>query len=286
MEFTKFHKEYFSSNSGAFSEVTERENYDSQITVTDYEAAMVIEYFGINNIQLGNVQSNRLKSEKNFLLYPLNTRISLNLVFPKSEKPELRLYLSHRKGFKPRGGMIWFIFINQDDQLVIGFMDKKEWDKIGQIDIEDEEYQNNIEEAFIKEKKVLVAPEGKIARVNIGPRISFGRDPKIAIMRFQEVGYKCEIHHSHETFISLATNLPYMEAHHFIPIKYQGLFKEPLDSFYNVTSLCPTCHRAIHHATVDFKLHLIKNIYEKRPQLHHYTLDDISQFYNCIRPDK
>jgi len=70
MEFKPFHLDYFSAKCGAYSRVTDRENYDSQITLTDIEAEIVINYFGQENITLGNVSKDSSKSLKKFFANP------------------------------------------------------------------------------------------------------------------------------------------------------------------------------------------------------------------------
>ena len=64
------------------------------------EADLVERFFGPAAIHQGNVASNPTLASKDFVLYPSMQSIRLNLVKPKLNKPELRLYL--RKGdFKP-----------------------------------------------------------------------------------------------------------------------------------------------------------------------------------------
>ena len=70
MEFQLFHNKFFNAVDGSYSIVTPREEFDSQITLTDAEAEMVINYFGISNIQIGNVTSDKMKAKKKFFLYP------------------------------------------------------------------------------------------------------------------------------------------------------------------------------------------------------------------------
>lgn len=281
MEFKPFHKDFFKAINGAYSIVTERENYDSQITLTDIEAEIVINYFGVQNIHVGRVD--RIKSLKNFISYQTSSQIQLNLVFPKPKKTELRLYLAKKAGYMPKGGEIWFIYENLTHQLVVGYMEERTWNSLGQTDSLDEEYQNKIETILSSKIKKTVNPDGRILISTLGSRKVYQRDPLIAIMRFNATGYSCEIDPSHTTFISQSSGLPYMEAHHFIPIKFQPLFKTPLDNFINLISLCPTCHRGIHHAIIDHKFDYVKNLYQKRPELSNYTLEYIAQFYNCLK---
>lgn len=283
MEFKDFHKDFFKAKTGAYSRVTNRENYDSQITLTDVESEIVLTHFGRENIHIGNVSSNRELAGKHFLLYPNFENTTLNLVFPKPNKTELRLYLSARNGFKPNGNEIWFIYIDRYDQLIIGSMDEPTWRSLDQNDIEDVDYQENIESTLIEIPIIDINPIGRIMPVNIAGRNTYARDPRIAALRFDLSGYRCEIDNTHETFIAQRTNKAYVEAHHFIPMKYQPYFEMPLDNLENVISLCPNCHRGIHYGIADHKYSLIETIYEKRPNLHNYSIDDIAQYYNSIK---
>jgi len=286
MEFKPFHNEFFRAIGGAFSRVTIRENFDSQITLTDNEAELVINYFGRENIHIGNVKGDTEKSRKKFLLYNANNSpiesIYLNLVFPKPKrKTELRIYLT-TKGFKPKGGDIWFIYINANNEIVIGSLEEKIWNMLGQDDTEDDNYQSIIEESLIITKPFNISPIGKIIQINLGGRLIYQRDPRLAINRLFKAEFKCEINPSHKTFLAQKTNLPFFEAHHFIPMRYQNLFTTPLDNLDNIICLCPNCHRAMHHAIIQYKYELVKQLYNKRPEMHTYSIDYIAQYYNCL----
>ncbi len=283
MDFKPLHKLYFNAKIGAFSRVTAREDYDSQITLTDIEADIVIDHFGIENIHVGGVKEDKAKSQKMFLLYPSLKPIYLNLNFPKPDKPELRLYLAATRGFRPVAGQIWFIYRNNENNLVIGALNENIWNNIDQQDNDDNYYQNTIEKTIIAKEKLQVSAEGKIATATLGSRLIYVRNPLLAVMRFQLSDYKCEINPNHKTFTAETTKMPYVEAHHFIPIKFQGIIKEPLDNLHNIVSLCPNCHRGIHHAVIDHKLDLIEKIYKKRQEIHSYHFDYIAELYNCIK---
>jgi len=116
----------FGTNIGSYSKVTHREFYDSQITTTDAETQLMVEYFGISEIQIGNVNSDKEKSRKKFHLYPSGEEIFLNLVYPKSKKAELRLYISEKARFKPEAESIWFLFV-RNQEIWIGSMSEDEW---------------------------------------------------------------------------------------------------------------------------------------------------------------
>ncbi|MEX0314486.1 MAG: ATP-binding protein [Allomuricauda sp.] len=130
MKFKDIHNVFFGTKTGAFSTVTERENFDSQITVTRDEKKIILDFFGSENILKGSKSNNPELAIKTFLLYPEMIPISLNLVFPKPGKTELRLYLSSEHGFKPKGGDIWFIYLNENDKLVIGSLPKSDWNSL------------------------------------------------------------------------------------------------------------------------------------------------------------
>ncbi len=57
-----------------------------------------------------------------------------------------------------------------------------------------------------------------------------------------------------------------MEAHHLIPMKYyyDSDYNHDIDVPGNIVSLCPNCHRKVHHGTNDVKESLIRFLYEKR----------------------
>lgn len=77
-------------------------------------------------------------------------------------------------------------------------------------------------------------------------------------------GYKCEINENHKTFTSDSTRHPYMEGHHGIPISKQDKFGYSLDIYANIISLCPICHRLLHHGIYDEKIEVLKRIYYLR----------------------
>lgn len=154
MHFNNSLKEYFSAINGAYSEVTHREYFDSQITLTGVEADIVENYFGKNNIQVGSVKSNIELSAKKFLLYPNFEEIELNLTYPKASKSELRLYL--RKTFKPAGGDVFIVYLNEDKDLVIGKFPLNEWKEINK------NYEDQINLFEEEEEEIYSDDEGTI----------------------------------------------------------------------------------------------------------------------------
>lgn len=272
MKFGKSQKITLNADNGAYSIVTHRENYDSQITATDAEANLLISFFGKDNIQIGNVKSNPEKAKKPFRLFPDGNEIYLNLVFPKPQKTELRLYLSSRAGYKPNPNDIWFLFI-RNNQIWIGSMEEKRWRNENKILINDEsesEYQNSIQET------------GEIKTSLIKQRDIFRRDRNKALLRMNMENYLCEFNREHKLFTSRFTGLPYLEAHHLIPMSLQSETIQTLDTLDNIYCLCPYCHRAIHHAEKEHAKIIIRTLIEKRPavlNILNNNINDIFSYY-------
>ncbi len=272
MKFGVVQKSKFETIQGAYSIVTERENFDSQITLTDYESELVLSHFKHENIHVGNVQSNRELSSKSFYHYPTGKEIKLNVVFPKPEKKELRLYISSNAGFKPESNDIWFMFI-KDQKLWIGSMDEVSWRSESSIfkqDDYDEIYQNSVNDIS----------EIRISRIK--SRDVFGRDRNIAVQRMELAKFKCEFDPSHNLFISRFSNKPYLEAHHLIPMGLQTNYTKPLDIIHNIYCLCPYCHRAVHHAAEHQAREIVKTLALKRDFLSDFNLNinDLFCYYS------
>lgn len=262
MQFGPIHKKKFGTTDGAYSVVTPREKGDSQITLTDHEARMLISHFGKENLHVGNVRSNKHLSAKPFRLFPNGKTINLNVVFPKPKKTELRLYLSREKGFMPEGEEIWFMFL-KDGDIWIGAMPESKWraeSSDAKQDESDEIYQESVNDTDAV----------RIAKLK--QRDVFARDRNIAAERMNLSGFTCEFDASHSLFISRFTKKRYLEAHHLIPMGLQGEFKKPLDTIHNVFCLCPYCHRAVHHAEDSLARNILITLAQKRPVLKAFDL--------------
>jgi hypothetical protein len=268
MKFGKAQQRKFGASVGSYSTVTDRENYDSQITLTDYESDLVIETFGLDNLTVGNVQSNPKLSSKPFRLYPKGQKITLNIVFPKPEKTELRLYISSRAGFKPKGGEIWFMF-SKDSEIWIGAMSEIAWRSESselKKDESDSLYQESLDET------------DKIRIIRLKERDAYARDRNVALSRMKQCGFSCEYNPDHNLFISRYSRRPYLEAHHLIPIGLQGEFSKPLDTIHNVFCLCPACHRAIHHAEEPIARDILKSLANTNDVLNDFDLSEIDLY--------
>ncbi|SHF12492.1 5-methylcytosine-specific restriction enzyme A [Seinonella peptonophila] len=108
------------------------------------------------------------------------------------------------------------------------------------------------------------------------------RNPRMAKQVLQRNNFKCEIDPNHFTFISNITGKNYVEAHHLIPTHIQSQFVHQLDIPSNIISLCPNCHRAIHHSATFHKKKLLEKLFNRRKaELRKAGLDiHIDQLYN------
>lgn len=75
--------------------------------------------------------------------------------------------------------------------------------------------------------------------------------------------YLCEIDSEHPHFKSKKSNENYVEAHHLIPIYATDEFEKSIDVEANVVSLCPNCHRKLHHAEFLEVKPLLEKLYLK-----------------------
>jgi 5-methylcytosine-specific restriction protein A len=148
------------------------------------------------------------------------------------------------------------------------------------------------EERF--QQKINIAPLVETAEepqpkpsplINRGGREYWGRDARKSKEAIHKAQYKCEFNPSHETFISDKTGKNYMEAHHLIPINKQDLFENSLDVPGNIVSLCPNCHRRIHHAEKEDKKQFIRELFKQRTHKLkafgiYITLEELFIMYN------
>ncbi|MDN3438704.1 hypothetical protein QMA04_11410 [Planococcus sp. APC 3900] len=134
------------------------------------------------------------------------------------------------------------------------------------VEYEDEEdYQNAIGNMEVESEKVEDQPEDLIIKISkASEKIKWGRDPVKGKRAIVQVDFKCEADDSHTFFNSFITGKNYVEAHHLIPLQFQNNFINSLDVEANIVSLCPMCHKKVHHARMDEKLPVVEELYEKR----------------------
>ena len=258
MEFSFLQRAALNAVKGSYSPVTDREIYDSQITATDAEARLLVEYFKGKgeSIYSGNVSSNPTAARKRFRLFPSGDHIELNLVYPKPNRTELRLYLSSRAGFMPKKGDVWFLYLSKlDGELWIGALPESQWRAENET-----------------ARTTRVAEQRKARTV---------RNPALAKQRMELSRYSCEYNEAHRLFIAKATGCRYVEVHHVIPMEFQDEFDlrhKKLDSLSNLYSLCPYCHSAVHRAEGRIARKLLSKMYDERSIGFHYGISKLELF--------
>lgn len=90
------------------------------------------------------------------------------------------------------------------------------------------------------------------------------RSQRYKYYAIKEANFNCEIDNLHKWFISKKTKENYVEGHHLIPIAYQNQFEYSIDIPANIVSLCPLCHKKLHHAELEEKEKMIKKMYEQK----------------------
>lgn len=114
------------------------------------------------------------------------------------------------------------------------------------------------------------------------------RNPLVGKLALDNAGFNCEVDRNHPSFIAETSKLPYMEAHHLIPLTYSMTFYERyhinLDRPENIVSLCPNCHRAIHFGTDEIRNKILNILLKKRKNSFkrlglNITLSEISKLY-------
>ncbi|SDM29267.1 5-methylcytosine-specific restriction enzyme A [Paenibacillus sp. OK060] len=105
--------------------------------------------------------------------------------------------------------------------------------------------------------------------------------------REQHANFKSEFDEGHITFTLSVSKKNYVEAHHLIPMKLQNEYINSIDTESNILSLCPNCHRMVHHARSKDKREILRVFYEKRrSQLDtlgiKFSLSDLYGFYGII----
>ena len=114
----------------------------------------------------------------------------------------------------------------------------------------------------LKSTTIINKPKTIPSPVYIQGKKTYPRDKQVAINALIKSNHNCEVDSNHKTFISKYSNLPYMEAHHLIPLSYQDKFSYSLDIESNIISLCSHCHNMIHYGLNQSEI--IERIYLKR----------------------
>lgn len=263
MEMAQGQLRAFNARFGAFSELTEREIRDGQLTLTDEEKAVLASRVPPGRLWRGPWTSAPLGHELSAPLYRSTTLLgeaNLKLHYPKLSGNEVRLYFS-KEGFSPESGDVWFIFVRSDNRLCVGWHEKASFTLLGSgplgtpIEDSDEDFQTRIE---------IAASVPKRKPVSSGYR----RDVKYALEALANAGFQCELDPSHSSFTSARTGKPFMEAHHIVPVSAVRDFpSSTLDVTRNIVSLCPNCHRRMHLAVESDRIARVRVLLARRPDL-------------------
>lgn len=119
----------------------------------------------------------------------------------------------------------------------------------------------------IAEKKSFenyIAEPTKIRRSITRTSIENRRSQSEKAKAFVKSNYTCEAECDHKLFNNSSNGLPYVEAHHLIPLSFQFKFPYSLDVHSNIISLCPSCHRKIHYAQIEDREELIVSLFDIR----------------------
>ncbi|WP_456272634.1 MrcB family domain-containing protein [Bacillus sp. AK031] len=131
-------------------------------------------------------------------------------------------------------------------------------------EIEDTQFQADIQ--LVVPANTSKEPQTVPAKENTGQGEKWKRNASIAKEALQTANYLCEYDPSHLTFISDVSGDNFVETHHLIPMNLQGEFRWSLDVPGNIVSLCPNCHRKIHHAYKADRNLMIETLYSLRKQ--------------------
>jgi 5-methylcytosine-specific restriction protein A len=144
-----------------------------------------------------------------------------------------------------------------------GFVGSDILDIKGQLN--EDVFQEEIQKG--KRKDLQAGAIQKKEKKQSSPSVSWSRDANMAFTALDNANFQCENDTKHETFISARTGNQFVEAHHLIPMEYQGDFLISIDVPENIISLCPNCHRAFHNSVVSNQEILISKFFESRSPL-------------------
>ncbi|MCJ7988938.1 HNH endonuclease [Priestia sp. OVS21] len=121
---------------------------------------------------------------------------------------------------------------------------------VGSDNEEEENFHSSLQTKELNKVKIseTLTPKKRPELKLSNGRYEWPREKEIAKQSLKRAEFKCEVDHQHLSFISKASGVYYMEAHHLIPLKRQNEIENSLDVLSNIVSLCPNCHRMIHHA--------------------------------------
>lgn len=140
----------------------------------------------------------------------------------------------------------------------------------------------------IEEEETITTSKKRKEKKIIENSYYYPRNYKEALKSKINSEWTCEYDTSHKTFINAVNNKPHVEAHHLIPMAAQDLYDESIDFASNIISLCPNCHRRIHHAIIEDKKEMIKYLFDKRRETYKekqivIKLKELYRMYGILR---
>jgi 5-methylcytosine-specific restriction protein A len=109
-------------------------------------------------------------------------------------------------------------------------------------------------------------PKDKPNYRSVNNKKVWSRNPKTASEAVAEADYLCEYDNQHKHFISKFNGENYVEAHHLIPMQYQGQFGNSLDIHANIVSICLVCHKKIHFGLFEDKKEILEKLFNSRSE--------------------
>jgi predicted HNH restriction endonuclease len=139
---------------------------------------------------------------------------------------------------------------------------------VGNDNEEEESFHSSLQTKDLSTVTVVetLEPKNKPLLKMINDRYQWTRDKDLAKKALKRAKFQCEIDNQHISFISKTSGVSYMEAHHLVPLKRQNEIENSLDVLSNIVSLCPNCHRKIHHAEDKEKKQLLQNLFKQRKE--------------------
>jgi 5-methylcytosine-specific restriction protein A len=242
--------------SAAYSIVTNTEGmHDRAVTLDKHEKDVISKIYKLDTIprQTDTRTKFIVKGERGY------TEQELLIKYPKSSGNEIRLYMSDSQEFSGDPGQVFFVAEDpQHKYPIVGFCNEEEIESLDKIIVEN--YEESTEFQIDTEETVSLLVKNKsVYEISHLPRSA--REAAIAI---SSSNYKCQNNEEHDTFISRRSGKNFTEAHHLIPLKYQSNFDTNIDTRHNIVSLCPNCHRSIHHSDTSTKRQIIETLYNKK----------------------
>ncbi|MCM3723972.1 HNH endonuclease [Solibacillus isronensis] len=116
--------------------------------------------------------------------------------------------------------------------------------------------------------ELITEPKRKPRKRQTQNGASYPRNSAESIAAKEKSNYKCEMDDRHVTFKTTNNQMPYMEAHHLIPMAAQDYYENTIDFADNIVTLCPNCHRKIHHGMPQEKAAMIDYLYQRHEEFY------------------